>query len=125
VDWGTDPANKKPLKDMDIWHGTAVAAKINGKELGSCKLCTVVYLVPPTLGDDPTNPSAIPINQTPREFALEQLVAVYNDIIRKKRKGKAVVNMSFSYNHKSHTPDYNKEFRTCYLSSYILAILVC
>ena len=91
----------------DYRHGSGVAAMIHGNKVGICPTCTVV-MVTSTI---PKN-KKVPEWQTyPKEKLIAQLIDVLDDVRTKKRKGKATVNMSFSWLPNTQTAPYLIQFR--------------
>ncbi|KAI0903317.1 glycoside hydrolase family 55 protein [Ustulina deusta] len=72
----------------DNTHGTGVAAQINGRQLGTCKRCHVVWFQTQQWQGYP--------DYGIRSQFLVHLYAAYGDIIAKGLRGKAVINMSFT-----------------------------
>ncbi|KAF2686136.1 hypothetical protein K458DRAFT_208691 [Lentithecium fluviatile CBS 122367] len=77
----------------DYRHGSAVAAQILGNKLGICPSCTVV-MVTSTV---PKNKKVSQWQIYPKEREIAQLIDALDDIRTKGRKGKAAINMSYSY----------------------------
>jgi hypothetical protein len=73
-------------------HGSGVAAKVLGANLGVCKKCTAVWFN----GNNILQADAV-YYQVPTERVIEHLLNAYQDIKAKNRQGKAVINMSWSY----------------------------
>ncbi|KAF1994463.1 hypothetical protein P154DRAFT_567311 [Amniculicola lignicola CBS 123094] len=74
-------------------HGSGVAAQILGNKLGICPTCTVV-MVTSTV---PKNKKVPEWQVYPHEFLIAQLIDVLDDVRTKGRKGKATLNMSYSW----------------------------
>ena len=79
--------NAPPGDQLDIKHGSAVAAMVNGHRLGTCKKCTVVWFKSHNWQGFPNN--------VVRETLIEQLYSVLNDIGNDGTK--AVINISHGY----------------------------
>jgi hypothetical protein len=90
------------LAEKDLGHGTAVASKVNGDKLGICKNCAVIMA---TRQKSFKNP-----NDVMQEDLFLQLTDVIDDIVTKKRVGKAVINMSFVI-FDNQSPAFSQNFR--------------
>jgi len=74
-------------------HGSGVAASIIGNKLGVCKSCTLAWFI-----NQPVEQGNSNYKYYYPEDKLAQLVSAFDDIVAKKRQGKAVINMSFHLN---------------------------
>ncbi|OAT07954.1 hypothetical protein BDBG_16924 [Blastomyces gilchristii SLH14081] len=74
----------------DLKHGTRVASKILGANLGICQRCTLIVV-------NLYGSSQAPLSDLIQERYVEQLLHVLEDVTQKRRNGKAVINMSFQF----------------------------
>ncbi|PGH19017.1 hypothetical protein AJ79_00051 [Helicocarpus griseus UAMH5409] len=96
--FGIDP------EDVSRVHGSGVCAKIVGAQLGICKKCNLVF-VPGSIRPDSNAWERV------SEHVLLRALDTLEDIKKRGRQGKAVVNMSFGFKpHVMPSPFY-KQFR--------------
>jgi hypothetical protein len=84
-----------------------VAAQILGNKVGICPTCTVVMVTSLV----PRNKKVPEWQVYPQEQLIAQLIDVLDDIRSKGRKGKAALNMSFSWLKGAMSDPYLLSFR--------------
>lgn len=90
----------------DYDHGSGVAAQIIGNQVGICPSCTLVVVTTKSPNKKVEN-----WQQYPDEKVISQLLDTLDDVKKKKRQGKAAINMSFSYHRRTKTPMFHIFFR--------------
>lgn len=89
-------------------HGSAVAAKIIGNNVGVCKNCTLVWF---DWGD---RVRSLPVdNKLFNEKVLQQLTDAYDNIMTNGQVGKAVINLSLSFKPQGKSDAFYTEFSKC------------
>ncbi|EER43715.1 exo-beta-1,3-glucanase [Histoplasma capsulatum H143] len=86
-----------------VMHGTGVASKVLGRNLGSCQLCTLI--VASLFEGVVTQDESVYLVRY-----LDQLRCIIDDIIQKDRMGNAVVNMSHGFKESALGNVFLREF---------------
>lgn len=100
-------------------HGSGVAAQVIGNQVGICPSCTLVVVT----SESPSR-KVEKWYDFPNEKIIAQLIDTLDDVKKKKRQGKAAVNMSFSYSLSATTSMFHIVFRE-YSRLQISCIVYC